>query len=280
MSRYRKIESHLKQLGELQSIITSMKTLAQMELRKLARFTESQNAMVEVLAQTATDFLTFFPRPQLRGGSVLWLVVGSERGFCGGFNEQLISRLSGEWPECDEHPQQILAVGHKLCRRLDELLPGCENMAGASTSEEIPSLLSRMVEAIRTQLLRQNATILRVLYHGDDGDDSEERSKVVCHQLLPPGDFRTAPARAFPPHLYLTPETFFRDFLQHYLFLRLTQLITVSLLVENRYRVQHLSGAVRRLDERLAVLQSKARSLRQEEITEEIEIILLGSGAF
>lgn len=51
----------------------------------------------------------------------------------------------------------------------------------------------------------------------------------------------------------------------------------VSLLAENQYRVQHLEGAVRRLDERLEELATRARSLRQEEINEEIEMILLGT---
>jgi F-type H+-transporting ATPase subunit gamma len=51
----------------------------------------------------------------------------------------------------------------------------------------------------------------------------------------------------------------------------------VSLLAENQYRVQHLEGAVHRLNERLAELSTRAKSLRQEEITEEIEMILLAS---
>jgi F-type H+-transporting ATPase subunit gamma len=65
-------------------------------------------------------------------------------------------------------------------------------------------------------------------------------------------------------------------FLQHYLYLGINELLMLSLLTENRFRVQHLEGAVHRLDERLGVLSTRARSLRQEEITEEIEMILLG----
>ena len=82
-----------------------------------------------------------------------------------------------------------------------------------------------------------------------------------------------------PPILHLEPDHFYNDFLQHYLLLSLARLFTVSLLAENQYRVQHLDGAVNRLDERLTKLTSHARSLRQEDITEEIEMILLGSGA-
>ncbi|WP_163339472.1 F0F1 ATP synthase subunit gamma [Desulfopila sp. IMCC35008] len=274
MSRYRKVELHLSQLRELQSIITSMKTLSQLELRKLSRLTRSHSGMVEVLEQTVIDFLTYFPRPPTEKDNTIWLLVGSERGLCGGFNELLVDRLFHEWPECVDKQQRVLAVGHKLCRRLDEMLPGHEGIAGACASEEITSLLSRVVRAAKKQLMHHNSVTLRVLYHSD------EHRKMICRQLLPPEGVRVSTKRTFPPLLYLDPETFFSKFLQHYLFLGLTQLISDSLMVENRYRTQHLGGAIRRLDERLTILNSRARSLRQEEITEEIEMIILGSGVF
>jgi F-type H+-transporting ATPase subunit gamma len=103
---------------------------------------------------------------------------------------------------------------------------------------------------------------------------------VRSRRLLPPELSGEAAARHYPPHLNLEPEVFFEQFLQHYLYLGLTELFSVSLLAENHHRVQHLEGAVRRLDDRLGELTSRARALRQEEITEEIETILLGTGAF
>ena len=57
----------------------------------------------------------------------------------------------------------------------------------------------------------------------------------------------------------------------------LHEILYASLLAENRRRVQHLDGALRHLDRRLDDLKRKDRRLRQEEIIEEIEVILLGS---
>lgn len=274
MSRYRKVELHLKQLRELQSIIASMKTLSQLELRKLTGIAESQSAMVQILEQVVSDFLLFFPQAAAQIDDKLWLVIGSERGFCGPFNEILVNQLFSEWPECVHEPHRVLAVGRKLCWRLDERLPGYEGLTGASTAEEVQKILTRVVSAIRNQLIRHNLTSLQVLFVSD------ERGKVINHRLLPPEDIFPSSRPSFPPRLYLEPGQFLSEFMQHYLFLSLARLFSVSLLNENRYRVQHLGGAVHRLDDRLALLQTKARSLRQEEITEEIEMILLGSGAF
>ncbi len=274
MSRYRRLELHLEQLKELQSIITSMKTLAQLELHKLAGGMASQRAMMHTLEQVAADFLMFYPRPVSSHGNALWLVFGSERSFCGNFNELLVRRLLHECPLCIKHPQRVLAVGRKICERLDEALPGYVGLAGASAGEEIPSVLTQVMATTQKQLAANSAAALWVIHHND------EPSKIIFKRVLPPEEACLLPRRGHPPMLYSQPDRFLSDFLQHYLFLGLTQFCTASLLAENQYRIRHLEGAVHRLDERLATLSSRARALRQEEIIEEIEIILLGSGTF
>jgi F-type H+-transporting ATPase subunit gamma len=52
-----------------------------------------------------------------------------------------------------------------------------------------------------------------------------------------------------------------------------------SLMAENRRRLQHMEGATKRIQDKTARLQQKYNLLRQEEITEEIEVILLSNDA-
>lgn len=274
MGRYRSVENQREQLGELRGIIGSMKTLSQLELHKLGGLSEGHRAMAQMLQRAVTDFLHFHPQPRPAGGRRLWLLLGAERGFCGDFNEALIRRLLQECPDCRQRPQQVLAVGRKLWLRLEEQLPGVVALPGASVSEELPQALAQVVAGIHEQLASQQADALQLLSHGDEQGAVESRS------LLPPAAADDSPPLRTPPLLQLSPERFFAEFLQHYLYLGLSEAFTLSLLMENRYRVQHLEGAVRRLDERLEDLASRARALRQEEITEEIETILLGSGGF
>jgi F-type H+-transporting ATPase subunit gamma len=49
------------------------------------------------------------------------------------------------------------------------------------------------------------------------------------------------------------------------------------LMAENQKRLHHLEGAVQHLDSEIVRLQRKSQIFRQEEITEEIEVILLNS---
>jgi F-type H+-transporting ATPase subunit gamma len=270
MSRYRTVENHLSQLRELQEIIASMKTLSQLELHKLAGLSPGQHALAEQLGQVAADFYHHFPQPHEESGE-LWLLIGSERGFCGDFNEALLRYLQQHFPECQERPQRVLGVGRKLWLRLEEALPGFVPLPGASISEELPRILGGVVAAIRQQMIEEGVGTLQLLYHDD------ERGRVEAKRLLPPELPDKAVRWRNPPLLQLSPRQFLREFLPHYLYLGLNERFVVSLLAENQHRVQHLEGAVRRLDERLGALTTRAMALRQEEITEEIEMILLGS---
>jgi F-type H+-transporting ATPase subunit gamma len=62
-----------------------------------------------------------------------------------------------------------------------------------------------------------------------------------------------------------------------YLYAALHSLLYRSLAAENEQRIRHLEGAVRHLEEQEAGLQRRIRALRQEEIIEEIEVILLNA---
>ena len=271
MSRYRTVENHLSQLRELQEIISSMKTLSQLELHKLTGLSASQHALVENLERIGADFYYHYPQPYA-DTEALWLVIGSERGFCGDFNEALLNRLQQVFPECKERPQRVLAVGRKLWLRMEEVMPGFVSLDGANVSEELSRTISFAVESIQQHMQETQTETLKVVYHDD------VKGRIEVQRLLPPAIAADEKAWRNPPLLQLSPLEFLGAFLQHFLYLALNERFVMSLLAENQYRVQHLEGAVRRLDERLELLASRARSLRQEEITEEIEMILLGTG--
>jgi len=269
VSRYRTVVNHLGQLNELEEIIASMKTLSQIELHKLAGVSQSQHALMAQLQAIASDFYRHYPQPE-EEAEELWLVIGSERGFCGDFNETLKTYLLDHFPQSRETPRRVLAVGRKLWLRLEEVLPGFLPLEGASVSEELPHTLGTVMTGIQQRMAAEGAGVLRVLYHDD------QQGRIETRRLLPPEVSEGVPWR-HPPLLQLPPLQFLEQFLQHYLYLGLNELFVVSLLAESQFRVQHLEGAVQRLDETLEELAMRARSLRQEEITEEIEMILLGS---
>ena len=306
MSRRHELEQRLRKLGEIGEIMRSMKNLALMETRKLARFLDVQGESVRLIEAVAVDFLQFHPQLALPSpvGQQALLVIGAERGFCGDFNEELLQTLAG-----DVSP--ILAVGGKLCARLEKYPAVAGQFDGPTVSEDVPGILNQLLPAIRRLQDARDCQGLTVLHHrsGVEGvvrkpllppfgqylgpNAATDGKTVDIGNPLPPGEGAeranplvattnppqvvnlSAPGTQYPPLLNLEPERFFAELVHHYLFAALHEIFYTSLMAENQRRIQHLEGAIQRLEEKNEELARKSRTLRQEEITEEIEVILL-----
>jgi F-type H+-transporting ATPase subunit gamma len=273
MSARRQIEQRRRTLGEIRNIMSSMRMLAFLETRKLARFLSDQQQLVASVAEMAGDLLEHFPqlRPPMapaRGGVVL---IGAERGFCGDFNERLVRWLAH--PSNDLSVSAVIAVGQRIVTRLkfEPAWREAIGLAGATSAEDVPNVLDTLLQAI-TALERERGSIgLTVVYHGgEDGVPCERR-------LLPPLSEAPRPKRRFshPPLLSLTAPEMFAELLDQYLIAALEEILYTAFMAENQRRVQRLDAAIRHLDRRQSDLTRQSRALRQEEIIEEIEVLLL-----
>jgi F-type H+-transporting ATPase subunit gamma len=279
MSQSRELQLHIAQLEEIRSILNSMKNLALIEIHKLARFQTMQGQVVTNIENAAMDFLDFYPFPAAEDNATpICILVGAERGFCGDFNESLINTIASE------AYSGIIAIGNRLCNRLvDNPLEVVASIEGANVAEEVPAILNRLIDIISSLPVSRGdinratnaaATLqLTVVYH----DNSP--SQINQRQILPPFPQQQQRTLGYgnPPVLNLEPGDFFSDLTDHYLFAVLHEIFYISLMAENQRRLQHLEGAVKHLDDETVNLRRKSQIYRQEEITEEIEVILLNS---
>ena len=275
MSRRREVERHRQNLGEIRDIMNAMKSLAYLETRKLDRFLSAQQAVVRDIEEAAADFLGFYADtlPESAEMTPVCLLLGSERGFCGDFNQALLRRLEGGAGTPGVEPTLLLPVGRKLHPLLQGDPRVLEYVAGASVVDEVPDALAALIRALTAAQAQRGPLALYALCH-------EVAGGTLTRSLLPPR-WRisgTEKHLSHPPELHLTPRRFLLDLTDHYLFAALHEMLYTSLMAENQRRVSHLEGAVRRLDEESAELSRRSNALRQEEIIEEIEVILL-SGA-
>lgn len=67
--------------------------------------------------------------------------------------------------------------------------------------------------------------------------------------------------------------------LDEYLYATLHEVLYRALLAENRRRLVHMENALDHIEQEHATLRLRYNALRQEEITEEIEVILLSAEA-
>lgn len=93
MTARRDLQRRLAGLTDIRGIMHSMRSLAFMEARKLERLLASQRQQVATIEQAARDLLQHHPDllPAGPPPPAIELLVGSERGFCGDFNEALLA---------------------------------------------------------------------------------------------------------------------------------------------------------------------------------------------
>ncbi len=275
MSRRREVESHRHKLGEIRNIMNSMKLLANMELHKLTRRCSEQAKLVKGMEAIAYDFLSFYPATASEFAQTreIILLMGSERGFCGNFNETLVQRLNELLSSQSRESINIIALGHKLHALLEDNSREVKFINGANVAEESDTVLRQIVSLISDEQAQHPALVLTVLYHNEHG--------VIAQRLLPPFSGLDLSGVDFghSPMLNVPVVEFYIELVEQYLFAILHQLIFSSLMVENSLRIQHLDGAVQHLDEKSDDLARRANALRQEEVIEEIEVILLNASS-
>ncbi len=274
MTRRREVETHLQTLGEIREIMAAMKNLSFMETRKLSAFIEAQQQAVQTIESAGADFLHFYPQlaPVPKAGPSLFVVIGSERGFCGDYNETLIEQAAERCRQWQCQPFW-LPVGSKLGEKLAEDKRVISRLPGAAVAEEVPSVLQQVVATLDELERAKQIAGVSAIYHTVD--------EIKLTSLLPPFQSLEVqpPEKTGPPFLYLPPRQFLTELTDHYLFAALHALFYSALLAEHQRRIQHLEGALKRLDEQSEKLKVKRNILRQEEITEEIEQILLSAQA-
>jgi len=275
VTRRRDLEKHRRSLDEIRGIMNSMKNLSFMESRKISAFLDVQHSVVSHLEAVAADFLGFYPDTltETTDRSVdVCLLIGAERGFCGDFNHALMRRFETMPMKNTMEKPRLICVGHKLESLLENDEWPIISIDGASGAEEVGHVLSQIVDYLAALQEQYGLLNLYALYHGDE-------HRLVNQQLLPPFQNLLHQQQESPhaPVLNLEPEKFLLDLSYHYLFVVLFEILYTSLMAESRQRVAHLEGAVQHMDEQSEELNRQSNILRQEEIIEEIEVILLSA---
>ena len=275
MSQRRQLNYHRHQLMEIREIMNSMKNLAYLETRKLTRYLSSQQKAVNLIEQAATDLLQSYPQlqPRAEQARTVVIILGTERGFCGNFNEALLDHLNHYTHEDDTRPVSLIAIGGKLEQFVQSDERVIVSLRGASVAEEAIDVLNNLMEQLGSLELLHHNDQIKILYH------DPTTKQVVMQSIFPPFTELSDrfPHHRIPPVINLEPAALFKELTDHYLFSLLYKISYASLMAENDQRIDHLQTALRRIDEKTSDLTRKINAVWQEEIVEEIEIILLNT---
>jgi len=278
----RKIDS----VAQLGAIVQTMKALAAAGIRQYERAAGAVEVHAETLELGFQAFLRAHPvvgpgpeRPE--GRRLAAVVIGSEQGMCGAFNERLagfaVERLR---PERGDPPPPVLVVGERAAERLrnmgalaQETLPAATSLAG------VTPLIERILSRVDGWLAGDRFDRL-VVFHNRRLTGTAYRPRLVHLYPLPQHWFRELEGRRWPQRGLPTFTMDWRPLLSalthEFLFVSLFRALVESLESENASRLGAMEAAERNVEELLGELQSDFRRERQDSMMAELLDILAG----
>jgi F-type H+-transporting ATPase subunit gamma len=274
---------------DMRDLVRTMKSLAAVSIRQYERsvtaLTEYDRTIELGLRAVLRDHPDVSFRARRVGATTGVLVLGSDQGLCGSFNEQVVGRLLEDLGrgELQHGHLRLLAVGARAAGRLGEagLVPDVD-LAVAASAASLPALVQDLLLVLDGW--RAGGDLAEVvLYHNRPVGASACRPHR--QQLLPLAEDRLRQLRADPWPTRMVPRrTVERPVLlgalaRHSLFVTLHRALAWSAASEHTSRLLAMQAAERNIDERLEDLRGAYHTRRQTTITTEVLDIVSGAEA-
>jgi len=288
MATLLELRSQLDSARDLRGVVTTMKSMAAVNLRQFqgaADALEEYHRTVERGLQIALREHPSTGRHERspEDGTVALVVLGSDQGMVGPFNDRLADHV-GSWLRSrglvadDDLP--VLAMGGQVAGALRAWgLHPRETLDVPATPDGIVSTAEGVVISLEEWRRSESVSEAWVLHNVPTSAASYEPREL---QVLPPdpGWLERLEAREWPtrglPAVLRDPRELLPILVRHHLFAILYRLVAGSVAAENAARLAAMESAERNIRERIETLEARYRRQRQEEITEELLDVVAG----
>ena len=278
METLESLSDALETTGDIQSIVRTMKALSSVSIRQYERAEAAmadyartvELGLMALLRQRRTGGLPLPGADRATGREAL-IVIGSDRGLCGGYNDKItrfaLSRLDGR-------PMVLGVVGARVAARLE---------ADGRRADAIHSLpgsvegLSRLAQTMIVEIDRWTQVEgVRQVWLVHNRREGRNTAKPQAHRLLPlPENYLRKlseadwPGRSLPL-FRMDPDRLMSWLIQQRLFVVIYRALAEALASEHASRLGAMQAAERNIDERRDELRQLYRLRRQETITREL----------
>jgi len=272
MEQLPRLKARIANLHELRDLFRALRVLAASHVQEAQGALQGIRKYVEVIEHSIAEAAGLLDRlsaaaPQGPGRSVL-LVVCSEHGFAGAFNERLLERAAA----VREAGQELFVVGSRGAALAAESGFAVDGSLAMATHAEGVLTTARRAAGRLAGANRVDAVYGSYLRGGSFQEQTQ--------QLLPldPALLQAAAPRSPPLH-HLAPEILLQRLADEYLFAEITRAIMESFASENAARLRVMEAADHSIGEKLETLHRRENTLRQDAITEELIDVVTGSEA-
>jgi F-type H+-transporting ATPase subunit gamma len=256
-------------LDELRQIMAAMRNMSVTALQRLGKAAEVELEAKHLVLQALADMGAVLPP---LSGTEVCLAIGSERGFCGGFNHHIAEYVNSYRAQ---HPAaRCYVAGSRLVSLFDVDTNSFVSLNGCADMEEAADTVSDWLSVLLPDTQQpdkqpasdaQTFTPITVIYQSETG--------VNAHSLLPLPPLPPTSA-GIQPWRYLSDATLNAGLISEWLRLALFSALTQSLTLEHRWRLNQMQQADRYLEETGETLRSTMQRQRQNQITVELENLM------
>ncbi|MDY0212358.1 MAG: F0F1 ATP synthase subunit gamma [Desulfuromonadaceae bacterium] len=274
-----KIRRQLDSINSLGSVVRTMKALAASNIsqyedavQSLQHYTSSVELGLAAYLRRGVGAAQLFEHNNLRAEQpVLLLVIGSDQGMVGAFNQKIGSKVVAATAE-ESRPLHLLSMGERM---RDELYThGLKVQRHFVTPTTVEAITPACIEVLlEYSKLPQPDPALLVGYNQlEAGATYTPR----VEQILPLEQAwqqrlnqRTWPTSALP-EIWCSDEECLQALVREYMFITLFRACAESLASENSARLAAMQRAEKNIDEQLETLQGVYNRKRQDNIDAEL----------
>ena len=273
----------IKTSHDLLSVVKTMKSLAAVNIRQYesaARAMDDYNVVIE------KGWQVFFKnRPQFgkkkMSEQAIFLVIGSDQGMCGQFNENIIQYALEEAnsSKSSDSNKIFWSAGERVRAGLEEELTVEEHYYLPSSPAAISDLIYEIVEKFALLYETKRIDTFHVFYNrlerGGTYSSAMERVFPLDPQYGEDKRSQLWPNRCYPM-IGGNHALFFKQLFNQHIFGTIYKAFSQSLASENAARLMSMQAAEKNILEMEEGLQGKFRETRQNTITDELLDIISG----
>lgn len=296
MAPLRDIREKIKSVTSTQKITNAMRMMSTAKLSKaLASVNQTKTYITKLLdlASSVKKKMVGFKHPALEERPVkksATIVIGGERGLCGGFNQDLHKFALECIKKESLESQQIYAIGEKPIRFFEMMNIPLAKKYHSLNIKDLESELLNLSKELYAKFETKEIDRVNLIF---TSYISSVKHPILCQQLLPiaensellsdndEDETKSVSKNGKPITLtydfYPSPEIIFSNMLPRYLYNSLLKAVIESVAAEQCARMVAMTSATDRANEKLEELRLELNRSRQAQITQELNEVIAGS---